>query len=152
MAKGIDSAVRRGLTSPRSLWETIQNQGGRGVRASKPLAALVAALDASRATGSPAETELLHEMRSQSLPEPVLQFEVVLEDGRRYRVDFVWPQLGKGVEVDGLDAHAGAEALERDLQRQNAVMNAGIQLRRYTAREVRRDPKSVVAEIARFLL
>lgn len=152
VAKGLDSAVRRGLTSPVSLWETIQNQGGRGVPGTKPLTSLVSVLESSRATGSPAETELLHEMRRQSLPEPVLQFEVVLEDGRRYLIDFAWPNRGKGVEVDGLDAHSGADALERDLQRQNALMDAGIELRRFTAREVRRNPAGVVAEIARFLL
>lgn len=152
VAKGLDSAVRRGLTSPGSVWEAIQSQGGRGVPGAKPLSSLVSSLESSRATGSPAETELLHEMRRQGLPEPVLQFEVVLDNGQRYLIDFVWPIMGKGVEVDGLDAHSGAEALERDLQRQNALMNAGIELRRFTAREVRRDPESVVAQIARFLL
>lgn len=152
VAKGLDSAVRRNLTSVPRLWETIRTQGGPGVGGTKPLTTLVSALEKSGATGSPAETELLHVMRDEALPEPVLQYEVVLADGRRYVVDFAWPERGKGVEVDGLAAHAGAEALERDLQRQNALMDAGLELRRFTAREVRRNPKKVAAEIARFLL
>ena len=71
--------------------------------------------------------------------------------GNRYLVDFGWPTLGKGVEVDGLLAHTGAERLERDLERQNDLMEAGIELRRFTGRQVRRDPQAVVAEIRRFL-
>lgn len=120
VAKGLDSALRRNLTSVPRLLETIEEQAGRGVPGTKPLTSLVSALEVSGATGSPAETELLHLMRKAGLPDPVLQYEVMLPDGRRYVVDFGWPSLGKGVEVDGLDAHAGAELLERDLQRQNA--------------------------------
>ena len=41
--------------------------------------------------------------------------------------------------------------LERDLRRQNELMDAGIELRRFTDREVRRDPRRVVATIADFL-
>lgn len=153
VAKGLDSAVRRGLTTPSSVWDTITDQGGRGVRGTKPLSSLVAALeDGGGASGSPAETELLRAMRQESLPEPVLQFEVILDDGRRLVVDFGWPDRRKGVEVDGLDAHSGAEALERDLKRQNALMDAGIELRRFTAREVRRDPRGVATAIAELLL
>lgn len=152
VAKGLDSAVRRGLTTPLALWEAISLQGGRGVRGTRPLSSLVAALEESGETGSPAETELLQAMRRAGIPEPVLQWEVVIADGRRFVVDFGWPTLLKGVEVDGLDAHAGPEQLENDLRRQNALLDAGIELRRFSAREVRRDPKGVVATIAGFLL
>ena len=78
--------------------------------------------------------------------------EVVLSDGQRFVIDFGWPTLLKGVEVDGLDAHSGPAQLENDLRRQNALLDAGIELRRFSAREVRRDPKGVAVAIARFLL
>jgi very-short-patch-repair endonuclease len=44
-----------------------------------------------------------------------------------------------------------AEALERDLARQNALLEMGIELRRFSARTVRRNPYQVVEEIRRFL-
>lgn len=152
VAKGLDSAVRQGLTNPAVLWETIRLEGGRGVRGTRPLSTLVAALEESGETGSPAETELHQAMRSAGIPEPVLQWEVVLSDGQRFVIDFGWPTLLKGVEVDGLDAHSGPAQLENDLRRQNALLDAGIELRRFSAREVRRDPKGVAVAIARFLL
>lgn len=152
IAKGLDSAVRLGLTHPTALWETIRLQGGRGVRGTRPLSSLVAALEETGETGSPAETELLQAMRREGIPEPQLQWEVVLANGQRYVIDFGWPTLHKGVEVDGLDAHSGPGQLENDLRRQNALMDAGIELRRFSAREVRRDPEGVATTIARFLL
>lgn len=152
VAKGLDSAVRQGLTTPSALWEAVRHQGGRGVRGTRPLSTLIAALEESGATGSPAETELLDAMRRAGIPEPVIQYEVVLADGQRFVVDFGWPRLLKGVEVDGLDAHSGPGELENDLRRQNALLDAGIQLRRFSAREVRRDPEGVAAAIAEFLL
>lgn len=151
VAKGLDSAVRRALTDRERLWDTIDEQGGRGVKGSLPLRRLLVDLEDGGVTGSPAETELLTAMRHEGVPEPVVQYEVVLDDGRRYVVDFAWPQWGKGVEVDGLDAHAGADALERDLRRQNALMDAGLELRRFTGREIRRSPTEVARAVAVFL-
>lgn len=65
--------------------------------------------------------------------------------------DFYWPDRGKAVEVDGLDAHDSADRLDHDLRRQNALLDLGIELRRFSARDVRRKPAEVVEEIRRFL-
>ncbi|HEX2154337.1 MAG TPA: DUF559 domain-containing protein [Acidimicrobiia bacterium] len=150
LAKGLDSALRLGLTDPLAVAKTIAEQGGRGVRGVRKLERVLLDLDRTGPTGSPAELELLVGMKDAGLPPPVLQWEV-LANGLRYKVDFGWPDVRKGVEVDGLDAHSGAENLERDLQRQNDLLAAGIELRRFTARQVRRHPTQVVEEIRRFL-
>lgn len=151
LAKGLDSALRLGLTTPLTVARTISEQGGPGVRGVRKLERTLLDLEHTGPTGSPAELELLVQMRKEGLPHPVLQWEVVTPSGRRYRVDFGWPDRGKGVEVDGLDAHAGAEKLESDLGRQNDLLEAGIELRRFTARRVRRHPAQVADEIRRFL-
>ena len=65
--------------------------------------------------------------------------------------DFYWPDRGKAVEVDGLDAHDSADRLDHDLRRQNALLDLGIELRRFSARDVRRKPAEVVEESRRFL-
>jgi len=151
LAKGADSAVRMGLTDPAALCKTMSEQGGRGVQGTKRLARVIDHLEASGPTGSPAEVAALSAMRAAGLPLPVLQYEVITPSGRRYRVDFGWPDLGKGVEVDGMDAHSGPNNLDRDLLRQNDLFEAGIELRRFSARAVRNDIDNVVAAIARFL-
>ena len=152
LSKGVDSAIRRGLTDPIALIKVMSEQGGRGVRGTKKLERVVVNLDATGPTGSPAEVDVLDAIRFSGMPMPVLQYEVMTPSGRRYRVDFGWPDLGKGVEIDGLDAHTGADNLEQDLRRQNDLLDAGIQLRRFTARAVRNDIDGVIAAIARFLV
>lgn len=152
VAKGVDSALRRELTSLVRLWETAEREGGRGVRGAGKYRWAVAEIEDNGTTGSPAEVEILLALRKKGLPEPVPQYEIITPSGRRYFVDFGWPDLRKGVEVDGLDAHSSSENLERDLIRQNDLMDAGIELRRFTARQVRRSTDQVVAEIRRFLL
>ncbi len=90
-------------------------------------------------------------MRLAGVPEPVLQKEFLSRDGERMLPDFYWTDREKAVEVDGVDAHDSAERLDRDLKRQNALMDLGIELRRFSAREVRRNPGRVVDEIRAFL-
>lgn len=151
LSKGVDSALRLGLTDPTALAKTIGEQGGPGVRGVRKLETVIENLDRTGPTGSPAEIELLDGMRDAGLPEPVLQWEVISRSGKTYRVDFGWPQLSKGVEVDGMDAHGGPANLEKDLERQNELLEAGIRLRRFAARTVRRDLPGVIDDIARFL-
>jgi very-short-patch-repair endonuclease len=91
-------------------------------------------------------------MRRAGIEEPVRQYAVALADESVAVLDFAWPCLCKGVEIDGLDAHASAQSLEYDLIRQNLLFEAKWELRRYAARSVRRHPDSVVDSIARFLV
>jgi very-short-patch-repair endonuclease len=70
---------------------------------------------------------------------------------RSLETDFYWPSLNKAIEVDGLDAHDSADKLDHDLQRQNKLMDMGIELRRFSARLVRRNPVQFVNEVRRFL-
>lgn len=151
LAKGVDSAVRMGLTDLAALAHTVHDQGGRGVRGARKLEAIVDSLSHSGPTGSPAEVELLVGMQRRGLPTPVTPWEISTPSGESYRVDFGWPDRRKGVEVDGLDAHSGAENLERDLIRQNRLLAAGVELRRFTARAIHRDLESVLTEIEAFL-
>lgn len=151
LSKGLDSALRLALTDPLAIARVIHEQGGPGVRGVSRLERVLADLERTGPTGSPAEVELLDAIRVSGLPMPVLQWEVVTPSGGRYRVDFGWPDRGKGVEVDGLDAHSGPDRLDQDLARQNDLLDAGIELRRFTARSVRNDLDGVVAAIARFL-
>ena len=50
----------------------------------------------------------------------------------------------KGVEVDGLEAHAAAHRLEADLRRQNLLFEVHWQLRRFSGRQITRHPDEVI--------
>lgn len=151
IAKGVDSAVRSGLTDPLRLMRVVADKGGPGVRGVRKVERAIDLLEMRGPTGSPAEAELRRHMDDSGIPPPVPQWEVTCPSGRTYRVDFGWPDRNKGVEVDGVGAHSSAEQLERDLARQNDLLAAGIELRRFTGRQIRRNPKAVVEEIRRFL-
>jgi very-short-patch-repair endonuclease len=103
------------------------------------------------ATGSGSETEALYRLRRAGVTEPLLQHRFVALDGDPIHPDFYWPTLNKAVEIDGIDAHDSADKLDHDLQRQNKLMDLGVELRRFSARQVRRDPSGFVADVRRFL-
>jgi very-short-patch-repair endonuclease len=151
VAKALESSIRRNLTTVDSILEEISTKGGRGVRGSKKLKRLLAERQLDTPTGSGSETELIYHLRRGGVREPELQYELFTRVGDRVLPDFYWPALGKAVEVDGLDAHSSAQALESDLARQNSLLEMGIELRRFSARRVRRNPGQVVEEIRRFL-
>lgn len=151
LMKALESALRMGLTTVDQLVEELRTSGGRGVRGTRSLRWALGQRISDTSTDSGSETELLFHMRDGGLPEPRLQHELWSRTGRKMRPDFYWPGLKKAVEVDGLDAHDSAEKLQSDLRRQNEMLELGIDLRRFTAREVRRNSDEVVAEIRRFL-
>lgn len=150
MGKALDSAMRHGITDLDRMWLMLANEGGRGVPGSKTLRRVLRQRAQDTATDSASEYELLHHMQKAQLPNPELGFELYPANGRRVP-DFIWPDRGKAVEVDGVDAHSSADRLEDDLRRQNELMDLGLELRRFSAREIRRNPKGVVEQIRRFL-
>lgn len=146
-----ESGLRKRLTTPVRVADCVVDQGGFGVRGTNKVIRILDARRPGRPTGSPAETFLLTHLRRAGIDEPVRQHAVELSDQTVAVIDFASPCLCKGAEIDGLDAHASAQALEYDLIRQNLLFTAGWELRRYTARSVRRNPDQVVESIAEFL-
>lgn len=151
LGKALDSALRKSLTTIAGCYSVLATDGGRGVTGTRRFRRVLANRMYDEATDSGAEFDLLYFMQLGGLPDPELDHELFPRGGRRIP-DFFWPGLAKAVEVDGIDAHSSAERLDDDLERQNAIMDLGIEIRRFSARRVRRDPKVVVEEIRRFLL
>ena len=71
--------------------------------------------------------------------------------GRRYRMDFAWPDHMVFVEVDGLAEHTERRAFDRDRRRQNDLVAAGWLPLRYTWTDLTQRPDEVVAEIVAVL-
>lgn len=150
IGKALDSAIRKRLTTVDRVYDLLVARGGRGVKGVRTLRWVIKERIHDTATGSGSEFELLYHMQMAFLPRPELQYPLFPENGRRVP-DFYWPELCKAVEVDGVDAHSSAVRLDDDLKRQNDLLDMGIELRRFSAREVRRNPTRVVAQIRQFL-
>ncbi len=150
LVKALDSAIRRNLTDLDEVAGFVAARGGRGVSGTRKLRGVIDDYASDTSTGSPAESIALFHLRRGLIPEPVLQQEFITRNGPR-RPDFYWPLVRKAVEVDGLDAHSSAAALDDDLERQNDLLDLGIELRRFSARQVRRNPEGFVADVRRFL-
>ena len=65
--------------------------------------------------------------------------------------DFLWREERLIVETDGYAAHRGRQAFEDDHTRELALHADGYRLRRFTDRQVRRQPDAVAAVVARAL-
>jgi len=151
MTKAVESALRKSLTTEESLYRLLKEAGGRGVGGTRLLRRLLDDRASETATGSGAETEALFHLRSSDLPEPRLQHRFVALDGTPIVPDFYWPTFERAVEIDGIDAHDSADKLDHDLRRQNKLMDLGVELRRFSARMIRREPDRFLADVRRFL-
>jgi hypothetical protein len=150
LEKALSSALHQRLTTVEQMAQTLVEEGGRGVRGTRKMRRTLEYVSYD-ATGSPAEVDLARLMRSSPIPPPVCQLEIALPDGSRAYPDFAWPRRRKCIEVDGFDSHGSPEALERDLARQNLLLESGWQMRRFSARKIRNEPAAVLQDIQRFL-
>jgi very-short-patch-repair endonuclease/predicted transcriptional regulator of viral defense system len=94
-------------------------------------------------TRSEAERRLLELIRAARLLEPKTNARV---GGRE--VDFLWPEHGLVVEVDGYAFHSSRRAFERDRRRDAELTRAGIAVVRVTWRQIANEPEAVVATLA----
>lgn len=147
----LDSAVRKRLTTYALVADELRRVGGRGVRGTRVVRALLAEHDCTGPGGSAAETAFLRILRDHGVPLPELQARIPLADGTVAVVDCLWPERKKVVEIDGLDAHGSGRALESDLERQNAILEAGYRLRRFSGRQIRRRPGWVAMRMLEYL-
>lgn len=151
VAKAVESALRKRLTSVEALYRFLRELGGRGVKGTRRLRWVLDDRVSDTPTGSGSETEALLHLRREGIAEPALQNRFIARDGSPIVPDFYWPQLNKAIEIDGVDAHDSADRLDHDLRRQNKLMDLGVELRRFSARFVRREPEQFVYEVKRFL-
>jgi very-short-patch-repair endonuclease len=123
----------------------------RGQRGTGALATALRAFDGPTATRSEAEERFLALIRTARLPRPEINAWLPLPEGGGYRPDFLWRDRKLIVEIDGRTFHARRSAFERDRRRDRRLAMAGLETRRYAAREVFADPVAVLAELKAFL-
>jgi very-short-patch-repair endonuclease len=92
------------------------------------------------------ERRFLELVARAGLPRPRVNARVL-----GYEVDFLWPEAGLVVEVDGVRYHETARAKERDPVKDNTLLLAGLRVLRYRWRRVTRAEEEVRGELRRAL-
>jgi very-short-patch-repair endonuclease len=96
------------------------------------------------------EAKLLPLLTRWALPIPLVNTKVSA-GGRRYELDFLWPERRLVVETDGGRYHGHPVARARDSARNRALRAAGYEVRRLTWDDLVERPDASLAEISRLL-
>ena len=143
----VNHALATDLVTRSDLWGfriEVGRQGRNGVgRLHRVLEDLPSG--AERAESGP-EVELLQICQSHGLPEPAVQFPIVV-GGRRYRVDLAYPEAQVLIEFDGYEAHSDPTRFVDDRRRQNDLVLTGWSVLRFTYPDLRDWPDTVAAKI-----
>lgn len=126
----IDAALRAGLVDTAALASSVEmHRGAKGIKRFRRALRL-----AHPKAESPMETRLRVQLTRARLPQPCVQAELHDKSGRFLaRVDLYYPDRRLVVEYDG-ETHR--ERLAADLRRQNALVNAGYHVLRFTAADL----------------
>ena len=137
---GLERAVREAQF--RGWWHEGQIRDALTRRSS---ARLRAYLGDVAPTQSELEDRFLRLCARHRVPRPLTQ------QGRRPRLDFVWPEHRVVVEVDGWEAHRTRAAFQQDRTTTNALQLDGFVVLRFTWEDVNRRPALVAAQVRRAL-
>lgn len=140
----IDMAVHAGLVTVKTLADWVESSSGaKGVKRLRRALSLVNPL-----AESPMETRLRLALIKAGLPAPCLQVDLHDSFGAfMARVDMYYPDARLVIEYDG---KGHKERLVEDLRRQNALINAGYTVLRFTAPDLR-FPGAAASQVRRAL-
>ncbi|MGK2881619.1 MAG: hypothetical protein ACSLE6_12775 [Mycobacterium sp.] len=119
-----------------------QQRGRRGIAHARELIPL-----ADGRSESPMESEARLVMHDGRLPAPLLQHRILDLDGRRWRVDFAWPDAMLVVEYDSVEFHSDTEDFRRDRQKWAALQEMNWTVIILLAADVRGTPEKTVRRI-----
>ena len=143
----LDSALRKGLTSLTYLQKRFADTKARGRGGSALMASLLAARSSvDQPLDSQLETRFLRLVRREGLPLPDAGVKV-----GRFRLDFAYPKLRLGIELDGYAFHSGKRAWTHDLRRRNELVALGWTVLHFTWDDVMRAPDAVIDELRKHL-
>jgi very-short-patch-repair endonuclease len=140
LERAFDEAITQRLATPGSLHAAVDR--AQGHHGSGRLRALLARSEEPALTRSEAEERFLSLVRQARLPAPRVNAQVA-----GHLVDFLWPDSGWVVEIDGYRFHSSRVAFERDRLRDAELNAAGFRVIRITWRQLIEEPVAVVARL-----
>lgn len=147
----VDAALRLELTTEDRLASLLAARRKRGRRGVGPLERALNSLPVGGLPESPYERYALEIVRDFGLPEPVLQYEVVLPSGRVVRIDLAWPVWLLGTEIDGHGYHSTRSERAYDADRNNELTLVGWNMLHFTTDQIFKTPGLVGNTIWRAL-
>jgi very-short-patch-repair endonuclease len=125
IARSMDDSMRRNRTTITSIRECSDRLSGAPGRRPSVVRLLVAErLGDAALTESGFERVVLGVLRDAGLPAPEPQHPVAV-GGRRYRLDFAWPEQRVALEADGFGPHSSYAAFHDDRRRDLALQTVG---------------------------
>lgn len=109
----------------------------------RPLGAILAAELEPDFSRKEAERLIFRLIRASGLPLP--RRNVVVHG---YEIDLFWPQLGLAVEVDSYRFHSSRRAFEKDRRKQAELGAQGIEVLRFTWRQIKGQREWLIAQLA----
>lgn len=97
-------------------------------------------------TRSDLEKRFLELALAAGLPQPRMNY---VEQG--FELDCYWPEQRFAVELDVFETHGTRAAFERDRERQEELLLAGITMTRVTGPRLEHEPDEVIRRVARLL-
>jgi hypothetical protein len=145
----LDDALRRGLLSIARLRNTHERLNRNGRPGSGKVRVLLEMRpNRAEVPDSPLEAKMRRLLASAGLPNPELHYRVS-ERGRTIAIiDLAYPGPRIAIELDGYRYHHGRQRRQRDLARQNELINLGWRVLRFTNEDVERKAKDTVASVA----
>ena len=134
----IESARRRYGTSPAALKARLADAD----RPPKVLTRVLRELDSGVPAESVLEVRVARLLRAAHLPQPVRQFTIRVF-GKRYRLDFAWPEVRLALECDGRAFHE----FQRDRTRWRQIGASGWRVLPVTWHDVTTCWPAVLAEL-----
>jgi hypothetical protein len=143
----LDATLRASLCTPEQLAaEVARHAGLRGVRPARELVGW-----ADPRAECVQESQLRLVLLDGRLPAPEPQIWVTNRYGTPvYRVDLGYRRHRIGVEYDG-GSHLDPQRMEQDRYRHNWLADSGWRVRYFTARDLYRNPKAIVATVQALL-
>lgn len=102
-------------------------------------------------TRSDLEARFLSLVRTAGLDEPLVNRTLDAPDHGHCEVDFYWPSHCLIVETDGWETHGTRSAFETDRARDAALTASGYIVMRFTWREIRDRPHTVIARLRAYI-
>lgn len=147
LARLLDASVAAGLTTYEQIvrrFVTMPTRGRKGARILRLL--LEERIGSNIGDGNPFESIMASLIARSDLPKPVRQYMVQGAESRYY-LDFAFPVQKVAIECDGLMGHGSPSAQGYDLKRQNEIIEAGWNLRRFSWSQVNTEKAQVLGSI-----
>jgi very-short-patch-repair endonuclease len=151
VAEVIIAARQLNLFEPAAIGVTLSKvarPGRTGVRTTR--AALDLVMIGDRPAESVLELRFAHGPARHGIPPFAYQHEVRI-GGKRFYLDFAYPEVKLAIEVDGYDSRRSRARLDSDVIRQNLLVLNGWTVLRFTWTQVKNDPAGVAAAILQAL-